>query len=1031
MPALNLKPTHKAVKAYFDELKAVAHLDFYDEGAVSPAFAELLRHCGHQSRLTLVEQFPLARAGRNLRVDGALVDTFKIPHGYWEAKDTKDDLEKEIQKKFEAGYPKDNILFQAPHRAIIYQDGREYFNQDISQPEQLVTALKTFFDYQPPHFEEWQTAVNEFKDKLPEHAAALLGLIRQEYRTNPRFIQAFDDFANLCRQALNPNLADAAVEEMIIQHILTERIFRKIFDNPDFVKRNIIAHEIDKVIEALTSQSFSREGFLTKLDRFYHAIEATAAAIDDYSQKQSFLNTVYERFFQGFSVKVADTHGIVYTPQPIVDFMVRSVDHLLRAEFGRSLGDAGVHILDPFVGTGNFIMRLMREIPKTRLDPKYAAELHCNEVMLLPYYIASMNIEHAYFEMTGTYKPFEGICLVDTFELAEAKTLTSLFIEANLGRVEQQRKTPIFVIIGNPPYNAGQVNENDNNKNRKYRVIDRRVKETYAKASHATLVRKYNDPYIKAIRYATDRIGPEGIIAFVTNHSFVVDPSFDGVRKYLEDDFDLIYILDLGGNVRKNPKLSGTTHNVFGIQPGVSINIFLKRGDPPKKNATIFYARTDEWWRKEEKYRFLEQADSIIGVAWEAIVPDGKHTWLTEGLQEDFEFLMPLGTMAGKRARETQTSTIFQTYSLGVSTNRDAVVYDLRKDTLLKRLQSFINDYNGEVYRYRQIIEECKKEFKPPPDTDDFVNYDKIQWSDTLKRHLLQGLSTNYSQEKIRISVYRPFTKNYLYYDSILNDRPGLFNKILPNTDSETDNHIICINQMAGKPFNCLITNLISDLHLCGGFGSQTQCFPFYAYAEDGSQRRENLTDWAWQEFRAHYHDDAIAKWDIFHYVYALLHHPAYREKYAANLRRELPRIPLAPDFWGFAKAGARLAELHVNYEQQPEYPLTWVEKAGAPLNWRVDKMKLTPDKTSLIYNNFLTLEGIPPEVFDYKLGNRSALEWVIDQYKVSTDPRSGITNDPNRQGDEQYITRLIGQVITVSLETLQIIQTLPALESM
>ena len=240
---------------------------------------------------------------------------------------------------------------------------------------------------------------------------------------------------------------------------------------------------------------------------------------------------------------------------------------------------------------------------------------------------------------------------------------------------------------------------------------------------------------------------------------------------------------------------------------------------------------------------------------------------------------------------------------------------------------------------------------------------------------------------------------------------------------------VICISFDPEKPFACLMSNNISDHHICGGFGSATQCFPFYTYAEDGTNRRENLTDWALQEFRAHYHDDAIAKWDIFHYVYALLHHPAYREKYAANLRRELPRIPLAPDFWGFSRAGARLAELHVHYEQQPEYPLKWVEKAGAPLNWRVDKMKLTPDKTALIYNNFLTLKGIPPEVFDYKLGNRSALEWVIDQYKVSTDPRSGITNDPNRPDDPQYIVRLLGQVITVSLETIKIVASLPELE--
>ena len=573
------------------------------------------------------------------------MDEFKIPHGYWEAKDTKDDLDQEIQKKFDAGYPKDNILFQAPHRAIIYQDGREYFNEDISQPEQLIAALQNLFRLSTAPFEEWQTAVNEFKDKLPEHAAALMALIATSIAPTRAFIQAFDDFANLCRQALNPNLADAAVEEMIIQHILTERIFRKIFDNPDFVKRNIIAHEIDKVIEALTSQSFSREGFLTKLDRFYHAIEATAASIDDYSQKQSFLNTVYERFFQGFSVKVADTHGIVYTPQPIVDFMVRSVDHLLRAEFGRSLGDPGVHILDPFVGTGNFIMRTMREIPKTRLEPKYAAELHCNEVMLLPYYIASMNIEHAYFEATGTYKPFEGICLVDTFELAEAKQ-PSLFAQANLERVERQRKTPIFVIIGNPPYNARQLNENDNNKNRKYPVIDARVSETYAKDSKATNKNALSDMYVKAIRWASDRIikNQEGIVAFVSNDSFADQISFDGMRKNLAQDFDEIYVLDLGGNVRQNPKLSGTTHNVFGIQVGVSISFFIRKtpdpslvaADPvgadlrvrPGRRRTVcatyrcntlqvsqvepdqpgfFTLPGTEDWRKEQKYDFLDQ----------------------------------------------------------------------------------------------------------------------------------------------------------------------------------------------------------------------------------------------------------------------------------------------------------------------------------------------------------------------------------------------------------------------------------------
>ncbi len=1021
MFSLNLKPAHQAVKAYYDELQTLGHLDFYTEGSVSPAFAALLRHCAKQSRLTLVEQYPLKKNSHALRLDGALLDNFRLAHGYWEAKDTQDDLEKEIQKKFDAGYPRDNILFQAPHRAIIYQDGRPYFDEDISRPEALVEALQNFFAYQPPHFEEWQKAVAEFKDRLPQHAGILKDLIEAAYHTNQTFIQAFDDFAGLCRQALNPNLSDAAVEEMIIQHILTERIFRKIFDNPDFVKRNIIAHEIDRVIEALTSQSFSREGFLRKLDRFYHAIETTAAGIEDYSQKQGFLNTVYERFFQGYSVKVADTHGIVYTPQPIVDFMVRSVDHLLRTEFGRSLADPGVHLLDPFVGTGNFIVRLMREIPKTRLAPKYAHELHCNEVMLLPYYIASMNIEHAFFEMTGTYQSFEGLCLADTFELAEAKQ-PSLFTEKNLERVERQRQTPIFVVLGNPPYNAGQINENDNNKNRKYRAMDGRVSETYARDSKATNRVALSDMYVKAIRWASDRIikNGEGIVALVTNNSFTDQTAFDGMRKHLAQDFDAIYVLDLGGNVRKNPKLSGTTHNVFGIQVGVSISFFIRKKDHASEPAHIFYAAVGEDWRKEEKYDFLERHADFSKITWQYVIPDRRYNWLNEGIIDEYEKFLSMRIVGTKKSKQLNINAIFNELAMGVSTARNIIVYDFNRLNLKTRIKKLINDYNGEIARYILLGK--------PTDIDNFVDYSKIQWSSSLKSFLKQGKSTKFDDNSFRECIYRPYTNKILYYDEIFIHRISLFKKLFPKPDVKFGNKLICVPNIGGRSaFWAFCVNKIVDYDLTTI--NTTQCFPFYIYSEDGSQRRENLTDWALQQFRDHYRADAIAKWDIFHYIYALLHHPAYREKYAANLRRELPRIPFAPDFWAFARAGARLAELHVHYEQQPEYPLKWVEKEGTPLNWQVDKMKLTPDQTGLIYNNFLTLEGIPPQTFAYKLGNRSALEWVIDQYKVSTDKRSGLTNDPNRPDDDQYIVRLIGQVITVSLETLKIIDQLPPLE--
>jgi predicted helicase len=365
---------------------------------------------------------------------------------------------------------------------------------------------------------------------------------------------------------------------MLVQHLLTERIFRKVFQNPDFVNRNIIAHEIDKVITSLTSRKFNRNDFLKPLDRFYTVLEKRATEIDDYSIKQTFLNTVYEKFFQGFAIKVADTHGIVYTPQPIVDFMVSSVDEILKREFGLSLSSKGVHILDPFAGTNNFSMNILRRINKTDLKHKYLNEIHANEIMLLPYYIACMNIEHQYYELTGEYIPFPGMCLVDTFQLAE-DAQPSLFSEENTQRVEQLKRTPIFVFIGNPPYNAGQANENDNNKNRKYPILDKRISDTFAKDSKATNKNMLQDPYVKAFRFAMDKVleRGEGIVAYVTNNSFVDSIAFDGMRKHIESNFNQVFIINLKGNVRQNPKISGTTHNVFGIQVGVSIVFMIKK----------------------------------------------------------------------------------------------------------------------------------------------------------------------------------------------------------------------------------------------------------------------------------------------------------------------------------------------------------------------------------------------------------------------------------------------------------------------
>lgn len=581
MDILHLKPSNKAVANYYQELEAYARLGVTHEMAVRDAFQSLLKECCKQASLTFIGEWKYKRKGQHpLSIDGAMVGFDELARGYWEAKDEHDDLSKEVKAKFAVGYPKDNIIFQSPKRAILYQNGRQVLDEDITQPEKLVGTLKQFFEYRAPLIAEWEEAAAKFQERVPELAESVFKLIEKERKSNTEFKASFAEFSDLCRASINPNLSDKAIEEMLVQHLLTERIFRNVFDDPDFTRKNIIASEIEKVIRALTSHTFSRTEFLKSSDYFYRALEETARTIDDYAQKQNFLNHVYERFFQGFSSKVADTHGIVYTPQSIVNFMVRSVEDILQREFGKSLSDAGVHILDPFVGTGNFIVRVMQEIKRTRLREKYPQELHCNEVMLLPYYVASMNIEHTYFDLTKTHQPFEGICLVDTFELAEhAQASLGFMTPENTQRVERQKRQKLFVIIGNPPYNVGQINENDNNKNRKYKEMDKRVAETYAKASKATNKNALSDPYVKAIRFASDKIkeNGEGLVAFVTNNSFLDQIAFDGMRKHLAEDFDAIYVLDLGGNVRKNPKLSGTTHNVFGIQVGVSINIFVKK----------------------------------------------------------------------------------------------------------------------------------------------------------------------------------------------------------------------------------------------------------------------------------------------------------------------------------------------------------------------------------------------------------------------------------------------------------------------
>ena len=1024
---LNIKLTHKPIRNYYAELETYERLGEQNEGTVRAAFQSLLQHYCHQSNLTLLcEKTHYTPEKRRITPDGEIVDTFKLPYGYWEAKDTQDDLHVEASKKFAAGYPSKNIVIQSPTHALLYQHGQLQLDLDISEPRNLVRVLQGFFAYQEENIAAWHTAVSEFRETVPELGEQLSALIETERQNNPQFQKAFTSFHQQCKASINPNLSIAAVEEMLIQHLLTERIFRTVFNNRDFTRRNIIAREIENVIDALTSQTFDRNQFLQSLDPFYVAIERTAATISDFSQKQGFLNTVYEQFFQGFSVKVADTHGIVYTPQPIVDFMVKSVEHILQTEFNRSLADTGVNIIDPFVGTGNFIVRIMQELDPISLERKYTTdppELQCNEIMLLPYYIASLNIEHEFYTATNRYVPYEGLCLVDTFELAEEREQLQLFTPDNTARVEKQKESEMFVVIGNPPYNVGQVNANDNNKNRDYETMDALIKETYAKDSKATLRNKLYDPYVKAIRWALDRIGEEGVVAFVTNNSFIEGLAFDGMRKHLVEDCVAIYILDLGGNARKGLKVSDA--NVFGIRVGVSINLFVKKKQRSSETTRIFYYRTDDQWNKEQKFDFMTERQHIGDIEWQSIQPDARHTWLTEGLHAEFDTFIPIGTKEGRRGKGRITKALFKIYSCGVNTSRDAWVYNFDQNALSENISRMIETYNEEVYKWdRRENREVN--------IDDFVISDdeRIKWSRNLKRDLNRSKTAEYTEHKVRNSLYRPFVKSYLFFDSIMNDEVSYFTSVFPTVKTESENRVVIVTDRGFRAgFNVLMANLIPDFHTLATSDS-FQCFPFYIYDEDGTNRCENITDWALTAFRTHYKDGTITKWDIFHYTYGLLHHPEYREKYEANLKRDLPHIPFAEDFRGFAEAGKRLAEIHVNYESQSEYDgLKFVQNPDVPLNWDVEKMKLSKDKTSLVYNDFLTISNIPKKIYDYRLGTRSALDWVVDQYRVKMDKRSGIVNDPNRVSDDpQYIVKLIGKVITVSLETVDIVENLPAL---
>ena len=1056
---------------YYQTLSTYAGLGVSHEQGIRTAFRSLLETYAKPAGWTLVEEYALP--GSRKRPDGTLLDSFRIPRGYWEAKDTKDDLEAEIKSKISLGYDLRNTIFEDTRRAVLYQNKQRVLEADLSQRNALAGLLTRYFNHSPAEIEDFHRAEREFREQIPSLAKGLTETIEKARNNNPVFVAAFKEFAALCRSSLNPGVTAGQIEEMLVQHLLTERLFRNVFDNPEFTRRNVIAAEIEKVIAALTSQSFSREAYLKQLDYFYVAIENTARTITDFSEKQGFLNTIYERFFQGFSTATADTHGIVYTPQPIVDFMCASVESVLQTEFGTTLSAEGVTVLDPCTGTGNFLVNLLRRVSPLDRERKYRRELFANEVMLLPYYVASLNIEHAYFDLQRRYEEFPGLCFADTLDMAQGQQLSLAFTEKNTERMQREQDAAITVIIGNPPYNVGQQNENDNNKNRRYGVIDDAIRATYVKDSKATLRTQVYDAYARFFRWATNRLEDrDGVICFVTNNSFLEGLAFDGFRKHLAQDFTEIYHLDLGGNARKRGGGS-----VFNIMVGVGITVLVRRREgmsKPYPPAVVKYHALDDRQSGAAKLAELKWVGSIAGLDWKIQQPDLKHNWLTDGLHLGFADFLPLASKEAKASKSLEVQAIFKTYSPGVMTGRDGIVYDFNKLELASRVEKFVEAYNDTVMEWKNAGR--------PKEVDNFVTYDKVKWSRNLKAELLRGRLMEYDASAIRESIYRPFTKEWIYDAEIIVDERGSAHQYFPQVEREGENLAIMYKVGAELPMFSLMVDLIPDRQPQTG----SQCFPLYTYALDGKLRRDNVTDWALAQFQAQYGPD-VTKRDVFHYVYGLLHSPEYREKYKENLKRELPRVPLVEPtpvrsspirsnpladtlpkregeevdventaetlrppasggplrsnllqskevgseispFRRFVAAGEQLAALHVGYETAAEYPLKQIVNPDVAWSWRVAKMRLNKDKTAVVVNDALTLGGVPPEVFGYTLGSRSALEWVLDQYQVSTDKRSGITTDPNRADDPEYIVRLVRRVVTVSVETMKIVASLPPL---
>jgi predicted helicase len=1027
------------INQYYNQRDNLKRVGVTNEMAIKQPFDNLLLNLASAKHYVYATEVTIKNEnGKNVRPDGILMNELRIHKGYVESKDTDDTLDEEINKKlYKDGYPKTNIIFQDSIYAVLIQNNVEVARVEMADADKLEKILNQFINYKPEYIEKFDEALQKFKEDIPTIVDTLRNTISEEFKTNKKFVAASEDFFEMCQKEINPQITKEDIREMIIQHILTEDLFKSVFDEADFHHENNIASQLESLVNTFMSRSM-RQNQLGELGHYYKTLNAQAALVSDHHEKQKFLKVVYENFYKVYNPKGADKLGVVYTPNEIVRFMVQSTDYLLQKHFNKQLADKNVHILDPATGTGTFITDIIDYIPSQYLEHKYKNEIFANEVAILPYYVANLNIEYTYKQKMGKYLEFPNSCFVDTLDNIDGLAYDGKqhnmfgFSSENAERIKRQNEQKISVIIGNPPYNANQANFNDFNKNREYPDVDKRIKDTYVKFSSAQKTKVY-DMYARFYRWATDRLDDNGILAFVTNRSFIDSRTFDGFRKIITSEFNHIYIIDLGGDVRSNPKLSGPKHNVFAIQTGVAIMILvkdnnefiakneqefeeIKKGhnmvEEPKaiygertaysSKCRIQYYRRPEEELAIDKLQFLNDA-KIQDLSFDIIHPDKNNNWVNLSDDNDWESLIPVADKDVKLGRSK--NAIFQLFFSGVPTNRDEWVYDIDKSNLEKKMNFFSSEYNNSV-KSKQ-----KSGF--------------IKWSRDLENELKRDNKSKFSKKHLIKGIYRPFFKTFHYTEKILNDVLTQNHYDVLGRTFDKDNRIISFSGVGmDAPFNAISFETLPHLQIT----PNGKNISLHVYDQEGI-RHDNITDWGLSQFTSHYQDSKITKEDIFYYTYAVLHNPEYRKKYELNLKREFPRLPFYDDFFKWAAWGKQLMELHINYETVAPFELKVIDNTNIvkDKNYKL-KVKLKADKVNNIIaiDEHTYIHGIPESAWLYKLGNRSAIEWVLDQYKEKKYTDKTITEKFNTYRFADYkdqVIDLLKRVCTVSVETMKIVE--------